>query len=140
MTLANQTPIFRTNAVYTFETLAPAILGVKIENARCEGEVSYQSAVVMGANVGTLYRTIYPSLPQGTPDIPLMLRYYMFTTQTNSRIVICEQWVDVATITLVEFIRANFLFQRLSPADLVHISLLLKGAGFTDFSIEQTTS
>lgn len=137
MTLANQTPIFRTNAIYSFETLAPAILGGKIENARCEGEISYQTAVAMGSNIGSMYRSIYPALPQGTPDIPKMLRYYMFTTQTASRLVLCEQWVDKSTINLIEFINAQISFQRLSPADLSLISLLLKGAGFSNFSIVQ---
>lgn len=141
---SNATPLFNTQGVYSFQTLSPAILGARLENAKCEAELTYDACMAMGFNVGSTYRTIYPSLPNGTPDIPKLLRYYLFTTQAKTdgsaaagRVIICEQWVDTSTIELIEFVNFTIRFERQKPSDIQRISSILRGAGYTGFQIQE---
>lgn len=134
MSSAN-TPLFQTGAVYSFETLAPAILSAKLERVRCEGNITYQRAVASGHNVGDTYRDVYRSLPAGTPDTPQTLRYYLFTTQSGMEVPMCEQWINLNTIELIEYINIFVTIANRSPGDLAKLAQLLRGGGFPEASI-----
>ena len=131
--MTTSAPLFATNGTYNFETRSPAILGARLEKARCEAELSYSACVAMGFNVGATYRNIYPSLPAGTPDTPTLLRYYLFTTQAGGKVIICEQWVDRPTIQLVDYIDFDINFTRVAPEDVTRITAMLRSAGYTTF-------
>ena len=125
--------LFEPNGVYTFETLAPAILGTKIERATCEGGMNYDLAMASGYdNVGEKYRQIYPMLPAGTPDIPKALTYYSFLTNAGGRVLICEQWVSKDTIELISFLNIQIELKRKTPAELTRLQQVIRGAGFPD--------
>lgn len=132
--------LFATNGVYSFETRSPAILGSRLEKVRCEAELSYDACIALGYNVGASYRSNYPALPQGTPDTPRLLRYYLFTTQAGGKVVICEQWVDRNTITLVSHVDFDISFTRVAPEDVGRITAMLRSAGYTTFTVREKTS
>ena len=52
--------------VYSFQTLAPAILGQRIANAKLTAIVDYNTAIRY-VNVVSQYSNIMPHLPTGTP-------------------------------------------------------------------------
>lgn len=131
--------LFKIGAVYSFETFSPPILGEVHSRVTCDGAVSYKLALSKGHPVGTLYRSVYPTLPLGTPDIPELLKYYLFTTPTGSSIVMCEQWIKPETITEVSFVNFSVMFERAEPATIDTVSKLLRGAGLTDFEIQVKT-
>lgn len=133
--------LFQPGATYTFETLAPAILGSKIERAVCEGVFTYRMALISGfPGVGDRYRQIYPTLPAGTPDIPESLRYYVFSANSGGRVIVCEQWVNEDTVELIDYIDIAIRLTRKSPSDAARISQLLRGAGYADATVTVTKS
>lgn len=136
--MTSSTKLFETNATYSFETLAPAILGAKHKNAMCTGELSYGTAVRAGYNVGALYRDIYVHLPVGTPDTPKLLRYYEFKTEAGGDLIVCEQWVDSSTIEKLEHLDVTMEFNRISPSDLKQITDLLRASGYPPSSVAQS--
>lgn len=124
---------FSVQSTYTFDTLAPAILGGRFTRAVMLGELSYELA--MGReNVLMQYRQIYPSLPVGTPDTPKLARYYVFRTESGEMVVLCDQWIDLTSVVLVEGVNFSFHFVQGLPADVYAIRDLLTAAGYNNFT------
>lgn len=121
---------FNLKSVYTFETLAPAILGSKIELVRYMGMIDYDLAITYEPNLANRYREIYPVLPHGTPDTPKILSYHCFETRTKSRLYFCEQWIKEDSIAEVAALDISITIANKTPADVQRIAELMKGAGY----------
>ena len=131
---------FEINNTYSFQTLAPAILGGRFVRAVYSGKLSYQHAAMMQPNLLERYRRIYPSLPTGTADAAKSCSYHIFTTQAGDTSVLCEQWIDFESVEVIEGIDAVVRLQGLSTQDPQHIRNLLNEAGYTgQFTIEVTS-
>ena len=86
--------------VYSFQTLAPAILGQRIANAKLTAIVDYNTAIRY-VNVVSQYSNIMPHLPTGTPLNMQKYTYYVFMTQNGETKVFADVWIDQNTITEV---------------------------------------
>lgn len=125
---------FNVQSTYSFDTLAPAILGARFNRAVMLGELSFELAV-KDANVLLHYRQIYPSLPPGTPDNPKLAKYFVFRTESGPLVTLCEQWIDLASVVLVEGINFTVNFTQGLPSDVNNIRDLLSAAGYNNFTI-----
>jgi hypothetical protein len=124
------------NKVYTFSTNASALLGSVIKNAKLIGTMDYVTA--MGyENIGVKYRSIFPLLPNGTPDDPASSIYYRFLTESGEKIIMCDQWINMSTVEVVEHVRLKVQFTEVGINDISTIRDALNSLGYTKFTITQ---
>lgn len=133
---------FQLLGVYTFETLAPSILGASIKNAVYQGLLTYDLLVVTrpGENIDLKYRQIFPLLPAGSLDDPKRQIYHTFkmesSTNNSEKIVtICDQWINKSTIRKIESLNFSIDFVRADAGDPEKVRRLLASAGFKDFVV-----
>ena len=128
--------LFAIGKIFTFNTKAPAILGSTISNAKLVGTMDYSIAITYD-NIDLKYRTIYPLLPIGTVDQPEGCVYYQFLTESGERIILADQWIEEASIEVIEHINFQVLFSRASVPDMSRVRDSLLSLGYTDFDIKQ---
>lgn len=133
--MTSKAELFTTGLHYNFETLAPAILGLRYENVLCEGEISYHLAITLGFNVQEQYRMIYPALPKGTIDDPKHLRYYIFKGASHSQVLMCEQWINTSTIQTTDYLNCRIDIEKVQASDLQRLRDILAGSGYDKFHI-----
>lgn len=122
--------------VFTFNTLAPAILGTEIKNAKLMGIMDYTMAVTYDT-IDLKYRQIYPNLPLGTPDDATLCTYYRFLSESGEKIVLADQWIDMTTLQLIEHVNLQVTFSNASLSDIPKIRDSLNALGFMNFVIKQ---
>ena len=125
---------FTVKKTYTFNTLAPAILGSSYKNAEMLGEISYEIAITR-ENIDLKYRQIYPVLPPNTTDSPKTQKYFIFRTETGQLVTLCEQWIDMASVQEVGGVNFTVSFKDAEPADKNRIRAVLSAMGYTNFTI-----
>lgn len=122
--------------IYTFNTLAPAILGTTIKNAKVLTIMDYDTAMAF-ANVELLYRQVYPNLPAGTIDSAKSCTYYLFKSESGEKIVLADQWIDMSTLDLITHINIQVNFTNGSLQDIPRIRDALNALGYMNFVIKQ---
>lgn len=126
---------FRVQKTYSFDTLAPAILGSQFINATMLGELSYELAIGR-ENIALKYRQIYPALPPGTLDNPTKARYFVFKTESGETTVLCDQWINLDSVKEITGINFTVSFIQALPEDIVNVRQLLSAAGYNNFAIK----
>lgn len=127
---------FEIKKVYTFNTLAPAILGAQIKNARLLGMLDYDGASAYD-NIALKFRQIYPVLPNGTPNEPTACIYYWFQGESGDKIILADAWIDMTTVEVVEHINIQVNFTDAKLADMPRIRDAMNALGFRNFVIKQ---
>ena len=120
------------NNVYTFQTLAPAILNATYRNAKLEASYNFQTATKQ-QNVEALYRAIYPVLPPGTPSDPATQIYHRFITESGERVILADNWINggtVITVTSLSF-GARIVNATIEDRERVRKALSHLGVNFT---------
>lgn len=120
---------------YTFNTLAPSILGAIIQNAKLISILDYDSAKHYDT-VDLKYRAIYPLLPAGTPDRPEHTIYYRFISESGEPIILAESWIDEASVEAVEFVTIQVLLQQANLSEVTRIRNALNALGYTNYTIK----
>lgn len=123
--------------VFTFNTLAPAILGTQIKNAKLLAIMDYSTAITYDT-VDLKFRQIYPNLPNGTPDDATACTYYRFLSESGDKIILADQWIDMSTLELIEHVNIQVNFTNASLTDIPKIRDSLNALGFMNFVIKQT--
>lgn len=125
---------FKIGTSYSFNTLAPALLGARIINARLVGIIDYATALTY-INVDVMFRQIYPVLPPNTPDSPQTTTYYRFLTESGEYIVLAAVWINENTIEVINSIAIQIVLTNANLTDLNVIKTLLNANGFTSFNM-----
>ncbi len=120
---------------YTFNTLAPSILGAIIQNAKLVSMMDYESAKHYDT-VDLKYRAIYPLLPVGTPDQPEHTVYYRFISESGEPIVIAESWIDQSSLESVDFVNIQVLIQQTNLSEVTRLRNALNALGYTNYDIK----
>ena len=128
--------MFSLNKVYTFNTRAPGILGASIKNAKLISIMDYSTALTYD-NIDLRFRTVYPALPNGTPDTPEACVYYRFKTESGENIIIADQWIDELSIEVIEHIRFQVTFEDSSIQDISRVRDSLNALGYSNYTIKQ---
>ncbi len=124
-------------STYSFNSLAPAVLGAAFTNVQLLSIMNYQTATQF-SNVAQQAQVIYPLLPQGTPSDPTSYVYLLFKTSTNTNIVLAYTWIDPNSIVVAGGITITVTVNNASNADVTTIRDQLTLLGYTSFNI--TTS
>ena len=119
---------------YTFNTRAPAILGVLLKNVKVLGIVDYDIANTF-INVEAMAVAVQPLLPAGTPSNPKTYQFIIFQSENGSKTVLAMQWVDTATIVTVSGITITAIINNADSADLVKIRDVLVAMGYTNLNL-----
>ncbi len=119
---------------YSFNTLAPAVLGASFNNAKVIGVVGYEVAITM-MNVDLKQRTIYPLLPSGTPSDPSKYTYLMLQTESNIKVVIAVEWIDINTVALVDSVTLEIIIPNVVSTDANEIRSMLTLLGYSGYTI-----
>lgn len=122
------------NSTYTFSTLAPAILGAVIKNAKLEMSCGFETAMKF-ENVVVKYQQVYPALPPGAPITPVDVIFYRFITESGERILIAEPWIDSNSVVGVVHLNFTINIVNATNADKNNIRLALAHLG-VNFSME----
>lgn len=128
--------LFEIHKTYTFNTLAPSVLGVTIKNAKLLSILDYDTALQY-ENVELKYRQVFPLLPNGTVDDAKSTVYYLFLAENGEKVIIAESWVDELNITLIEHINLLVSLPNVSLNDITSIRDVLNSMGYTGYEITQ---
>lgn len=126
---------FSVGNTYSFNTLAPSLLGATFVNAKVIGIIGYDLAVTF-TNVDLKQRAIYPLLPQGTVSDPKKYNYILFQTQSNINVVLALEWIDQNTIESVDLSTLEITVPNVSYSDSNKIREMLSLLGFSNFTIQ----
>ena len=126
---------FQIGNTYNFNTRAPAVLGSLFKNATILGIVDYNTASTY-INIDVMQRTIYPLLPQGTPDNPKKYTYLLIQAESGQKTVLAYQWIDENTIAEVSSATIIVTLPNVNATDAERIRDSLALLGFTGFTID----
>lgn len=126
---------FEIGNVYSFNTLAPAVLNVRIVRAKLNGIVDYKQACTI-VNVDVIQRQVYPLLPPGTPNNTQKYIYYVFTTESGARLCLAKNWIQLSSVELVEDATITVTIPGATLDDVERLRVALGVMGFRGFTID----
>lgn len=125
--------------VYTFGTRAPALLGALFERVTILGIVDYNIATTF-RNIDLDHKRIYPLLPVGTVNNPKKFTYILVKTESGEPTVLAYEWIDAATIELVDSVTLTVTIPGVNSTDATKVRDALSLLGFLDFTITATST
>lgn len=120
--------------MYSFNTLAPAVLGASFLNVTLKAILDYNTAMKFN-NVAQQNQVILPILPAGTPTDPSKYVYLLFSTQTGTTVILAYNWIDPSSISDSQSISISIVVNGVGTADITTISNALNLMGYTNFTI-----
>lgn len=128
---------YEQGVVYTFNTLAPALLGATFKNAKFMAKMDYETAAVFDPNLDLKFRQIYPLLPPNTPDSPESCSYIRVLTESGEKIILAAIWIDENTIDTIEKIAFQVTFPSSSLKIMANVRDALNTLDAGVFTIKQ---
>jgi hypothetical protein len=124
-------------SVYSFDTVAPALLGTRRERVRLASVMNYDYARRHDA-LDLKHRQLYPLLPENTPDAPETFVYYLFETESKESFIMAQPWIVESTIQEINSINILVRIYDGTMEDIPSIRDALNAVGLTDFTINHT--
>ena len=125
---------FEIGKVYSFGTLAPALLGAVFDKVTVLGIIDYHIATSF-LNVDLYHRRIYPLLPNGTVDNPKKFTYLLVKTESGIQTVLAYEWIEENTIELIDAVTLTVTIPNVSNSDATKVRDALTLLGFLNFTI-----
>lgn len=125
---------FELDGVYSFDTLAPAILGANFKRVTVLAILNYTVAAGY-INIESNHVNIYPYLPIGTVKDPKSYQYLLIKTLTGENTVLALPWINLDTVTKITTQTISVTLNNVNTGDSVKIRDSLIMMGYTDFSI-----
>ena len=123
--------------VYSFNSLAPAILGANFQNVTLKAIMDYDTAMKF-SNIALTNKTILPILPAGTPADPTAYQFLRFQTTIGSTIILAYPWIDITSVVVSAGIKINVALNNVGLPDVTKITNALNLMGYTNFQITTT--
>ena len=135
---------FNIGMVYTFNALAPAILGQTFTAAKVMAVMNYELAQATNyINPAQMHATVYPSIDPAkrAQDDYTTYTYILFQTSTSNKVVLALEWIDQNTITQTQYntvvVTLSQINTALTDINRIRESLILAGiANSNNISIE----
>lgn len=119
---------------YSFRTKAATKLEPLVRNAVLLAQLNFDLAVQLEANIAYRYREIFPYLPAGTPNAMRDITYYYFQSQTGSKTIFADQWIDFSTIEQVSAKSLTLSFPSLTQPEIDDLLKLISASGISQFT------
>lgn len=111
---------WKNDTTYTFSTITSARLPDSYTNVKLSSISSYSAAVrIAGANLYSMWRQIYPSLPPGTPDAPERATWLTFESRSGETITLANDWIVGSSVVPVDFTQATVTVTDTTYADMM---------------------
>ena len=129
---------FSVGAHYTFDTVAPALLGATIKNAKLQAVVNFDFANTVD-NVTMTHHRVRSYLPAGSAfDDPAAFAYLIVQTETGSRMAIAYPLIKESTISKITSTAATFTVLGIDSSDVIKIRNILALAGYNNITSQLT--
>lgn len=128
---------FEIGGVYSFNTIAPTLLGSDYRNVKVLGIIDYNIASQY-INPHVRHADLYPYMATGIPDDPTQYNYLMVRLGSGGRTVLAIPWIDISSIEQVTITNITVTFTNAKNSDVERIRELLELNGFTNFTISAT--
>lgn len=127
---------FTIGGIYTFDTVAPALLGTTIKNARLLALLDYEVAVQFD-NIDVRHAAVRPLLPAGSAfDNPKAFSYLYLISETGTRIVLAYPWIKEETISKTTNQSVVITVNDATANDAIRIRQMLALSGYHSVSLE----
>lgn len=123
---------------YNFETHVPTLLGAGYRGVTVVAIMDYYTAI-KERDVTALHRTLFGSLPSGTPDDPAATNYVRMKLTTGDFVIMGYSWIKEDTIVMVESGSVKVEVFGTNPDDVTRIRDILALAGYNSFNISYET-
>jgi hypothetical protein len=121
--------------IYSLSTVAPGILGARLERAKLSGIIDYNTANSF-INVESIQRAVYSILPTGTPVSPKSYSFFIFTLENGETKVLAKEWMDESSIELIETVTITVKLIANNASEVTKIREALSLLGHKNFTIE----
>lgn len=129
---------FEVGKTYNFTTLVGSQIGSIFKNMKVEAIMSLTEATRYRDVIG-LHRSLYPSLPPGTPYEPNDLTYIGFRPQDEEvaagLVVLALQWINQDSIVEVTGLTFTITVYNATNADINLAAENLRSIGIRSFEI-----
>lgn len=126
---------FQVGAMYSFNTVAPAIIGSTYKNLTLIGQTTYDIASVMD-QIEIKHRQIFPLLPSGTPDNYTLYDYLVFKDSVNNKYVFGIPWIDSNTIIQSNAGTLTLTLPNANNRDIKNLSDIMNLGGYKNYTID----
>jgi hypothetical protein len=125
---------FELNSVYSFNTVAPAILGLEFKRVTVLAVLNYSIANTF-INIETNHINIYPYLPTGTVNDPKTYQYLLIKAETGENTVLAIPWIDLDSVTQVTTQSLILTVNNINSTDTTKIRDAMIMLGYNSFTI-----
>jgi hypothetical protein len=121
--------------VYTFDTIAPNIIGARYTGMKLKDILSFERAIVIRDDIVNINQIIKDNIPNAANLVARDLTYYSFKDIYGNTLILAKEWIDLESAVLVESIKANIVLESITSDDLIIINNRFKELGYNDFVI-----
>jgi len=125
--------MFQINNVYNFATLAPTILGAQYNNLTVKGVLTIDDAMKY-SDVLTTHESVKAVIP-GLPATPSGMVFIRFVDTLGNSVVMSQDYIDPATVTLVTAVTINIQINNATTAMEPMLRMRLKELGINNFTL-----
>lgn len=127
---------FEIGKKYTFNTLAPSVLGSVYTKVKCIAILDFNAALMFD-NIEAKQRMVYPFIANSNIlDRPEKYTFIVFETTEKTKAVLALEWVDLNSIKETEGVDINIKLFNVTPSDTVLMRQTLVSLGYTQFIID----
>jgi hypothetical protein len=128
---------FQAGQTYSFQTVAPALLGNNFQNMLVQAVLNYDVAALF-ADLQAMHRNIYPLVQEFDPTIvndPTQYTYLRVVGVGGVPQIIAVQWIEPSTITAIASQSAYIVIPNVLQSQVATIQAALVGIGLVNVSI-----
>lgn len=126
---------FTVGKVYSFNTYAPEVLGLKVTNSRCLAVMNAQNAISRGVDIVAMHARMRPHLPAGYNNDPYTMTYVEFENTSGLRTHMAMDWINMSTVEETDPNRIVATIDGVGPQDIDIIRGILVQQGYTNISL-----
>lgn len=128
---------FVKGSVYSFQTLAPSVLGTTFPQCTVAALLDFSTAQALD-DVRSKHIQIYPKLDPAlqVPAQPNTLNFVKFVMPDGTFRILAAEWINTASVSQVSTINATVSIQLKNPTDITRLHQALTTNGFTNFKID----
>jgi PKD repeat protein len=122
------------NSYVNFNCYAPAVLGNGYQDVEVLAILDYDSANAY-INAAVLHASVYPSLPQGTPNDYTAYPYLKIRTNSGKATAVGLPWIIDSSYQVQNAAKMTIVLDSVSPEDQENVRIALSSIGLSNFTI-----
>ena len=126
---------FEIGKTYSFDTLAPSVLSLRIINAKVVSVMDADTAARSGHDIMSWHERVRSHLPAGYNKDPNTHVYVKFRTYSGEETIFSTSWINMSTLMLTEAKRIIATVDDVSLTDMEVIRKLLIANGYTNINV-----